>query len=74
MVDRSAPVTADRPRDFLFLRSDAWQSRQAEGAADKIAEHPVFDWMKGTATIPPGFDLTEPADSEWGARTADPGR
>jgi hypothetical protein len=32
-------------------------------------DHPVFEWMKGTAHIPEGVDLTEPADPEWGEKT-----
>ena len=28
--------------------------------------HPLFGWLKGTVTIAPGVDLTEPADPDWG--------
>lgn len=28
--------------------------------------HPLFGALKGTVYIPPGVDLTEPADPEWG--------
>jgi hypothetical protein len=28
--------------------------------------HPLFGWMKGTVTVAPGVDLTQPADPEWG--------
>jgi len=28
--------------------------------------HPLFGWMKGTITIAPGVDLTQPADPAWG--------
>jgi len=31
-----------------------------------IKLHPLFTWMKGTVTIAPGVDLTEPADPDWG--------
>ena len=27
--------------------------------------HPMYGWMKGTITIAPGVDLTEPACPEW---------
>ena len=27
--------------------------------------HPLFGALKGTAFIPPGVDLTEPADPDW---------
>jgi hypothetical protein len=29
------------------------------------ARHPLFGWLKGTARVAPGVDLTEPADPEW---------
>lgn len=28
--------------------------------------HPLIGWLKGTVTIAPGVDLTEPADPKWG--------
>ena len=28
----------------------------------------LIGWMKGTVTLAPGVDLTEPADPEWGKR------
>jgi hypothetical protein len=30
------------------------------------SKHPLIGWMKGTVTIAPGVDLTEPADPKWG--------
>lgn len=33
---------------------------------DDKSRHPLIGWMKGTVTIAPGTDLTEPADPEWG--------
>jgi hypothetical protein len=44
----------------------------AEGGGVRSSEavplrhHPIFGCMKGTLTILPGVDLTEPADPEWG--------
>lgn len=35
-------------------------------AHDGQSKHPLIGWMKGTVTIAPGVDLTEPADPEWG--------
>lgn len=29
--------------------------------------HPIFGCMRGTITVAPGVDLTEPADPSWGA-------
>jgi hypothetical protein len=31
----------------------------------KPRRHPLFGWMKGTFTIEPGYDLTQPAMPEW---------
>jgi hypothetical protein len=28
--------------------------------------HPIFGALKGVTFIPPGVDLTEPADPDWG--------
>ena len=41
------------------------ESAQSEigGAASR---HPIFGCMKGTLTIIPDVDLTEPADPDWG--------
>jgi hypothetical protein len=33
-----------------------------------LGEHPLIGWMEGTAHIPEGVDLTEPADPAWGER------
>ena len=33
---------------------------------DDKSKHPLIGWMKGTVTIAPGVDLTEPADPKWG--------
>ena len=33
--------------------------------------HPMFGALKGLVRIPPGTDLTEPADPDWG-RTREP--
>jgi hypothetical protein len=32
----------------------------------KGERHPIFGALKGLAHIPPGVDLTEPADPDWG--------
>jgi hypothetical protein len=42
---------------------------QAAGNAAKrtnIGEHPLFERIRGTAHVPEGVDLTEPADPDWG--------
>jgi hypothetical protein len=41
--------------------------KQREGDGSPIRRrHPIFGSMKGTLTILPGVDLTEPADPDWG--------
>ena len=35
-------------------------------AAKKGERHPLFGALKGLVHIPPGVDLTEPADPDWG--------
>ena len=35
-------------------------------AAKKGERHPLFGALKGLVRIPPGVDLTEPADPDWG--------
>ena len=38
----------------------------SEGATRLPRRHPLFGWLKGTVTVAPGTDLTEPADPDWG--------
>jgi plasmid maintenance system antidote protein VapI len=43
--------------------------RYMEGPEGKLLEmHPIFGCMKGTITIAPGVDLTEPMDFEWSGK------
>jgi hypothetical protein len=56
LVFRRARLVSPTPTD----------SRAESGSAPK--RHPLIGWMKGTVHIPPGVDLTEPADPEWGER------
>ncbi|WP_245440786.1 DUF7662 domain-containing protein [Mesorhizobium sanjuanii] len=41
------------------------ESAQA-GISGKSSRHPIFGCMKGTLTLIPDVDLTEPADPDWG--------
>jgi hypothetical protein len=34
--------------------------------AKRSERHPLFGALKGVTFIPPGVDLTEPADPDWG--------
>jgi hypothetical protein len=42
--------------------------RTAENGPKRIniGEHPLFERIRGTAHVPEGVDLTEPADPDWG--------
>jgi hypothetical protein len=42
------------------------EAPQKEGQF-KSRRHPLFGALKGLVRIPPGTDLTEPADPEWGS-------
>ena len=50
---------------LVFEKSDDGGSGDGVPTLAK-KEHPIFGFMKGTVTIPPGVDLTEPADPDWG--------
>jgi len=53
----------DHPREL-----DEADKRSAEKRYPTLKRHSLIGWMKGTVTIAPGVDLTEPADPEWGER------
>jgi hypothetical protein len=40
--------------------------RKPPAAPKKGERHPLFGALKGLVHIPPGVDLTEPADPDWG--------
>jgi hypothetical protein len=37
----------------------------ASSNSELAKRHPVFGALKGTTFVPPGVDLTEPADPDW---------
>ena len=56
-------------RKLVFRRVAAPTPADKDGPSsvrDANAKHPLIGWMKGTVTIAPGVDLTEPADPKWG--------
>lgn len=66
---KSAEVDIERRRlVFQKVGPIATPSKDdaAAGRAAVSSRHPLYGWMKGTVTIAPGVDLTEPADPEWG--------
>jgi hypothetical protein len=56
-------------RKLVFRKVGKPQNRFHE-TKDKLSAgskpHPAYGWMRGTFTIAPGVDLTEPADPHWG--------
>jgi len=49
-------------------RSDALRTMSSSGGADAHGQkHPLFGELKGAVYAPPGVDLTELADPDWGA-------
>ena len=60
-------------RKIVFRRVSApppttGNSSPPSGGTGASKHHPLIGWMKGTVTIAPGVDLTQPADPEWGER------
>jgi hypothetical protein len=57
-------------RRLVFRRvsetPSAVQNNSPPSAVSK--QHPLIGYLKGTVQVAPGFDLTEPADPEWGDR------
>ena len=51
-------MTESRQEPTLASHADAQGQEQTR-------RHPLFGFMKGTITIAPGVDLTEPAFPEW---------
>ena len=66
-------------RRVVFRKVRAPQGGLAEEAAltdyatDSLkTDHPLIGWMKGTIQVPPGVDLTAPADPAWGKQAWGP--
>lgn len=53
-----------KARKVVFRRVE--QKSEPLTPSPKGARHPLFGALKGLVRIPPGVDLTEPADPEWG--------
>ena len=60
-------------RKLVFRRTRPMPAGKAQSSSSSYAKeetkqprrHPLFGRMKGTITIIPGTDLTEPADPDW---------
>lgn len=53
-------------RRVVFRRIEQKSSEAPPPRVKRSGRHPLFDALKGLASIPPGVDLTEPADPDWG--------
>lgn len=65
MRETAGAVTANDFYDFAHPRN-ARKSSPLPGGSKDLKSHPLIGWMKGTFTIAPGVDLTQPAMPEWG--------
>jgi hypothetical protein len=55
-----------KSRKVVFRRVEQKSEPSTSPTANKGARHPLFGALKGLVRIPPGVDLTEPADPDWG--------
>ena len=53
-----------KARKVVFRRVE--QNSSETPQTRKSGRHPLFGALKGMVRIPPGVDLTEPADPDWG--------
>jgi|SRR5689334_24459853 len=55
-----------KARKVVFRRIEQKTSDMTLPRAKKSGRHPLFGALKGLMRIPPGVDLTDPADPDWG--------
>jgi hypothetical protein len=56
-----------KSRRVVFRRVEGKTTEPLSPPPTKKGErHPLFGALKGLAHVPPGVDLTEPADPDWG--------
>lgn len=55
-----------KSRKVVFRRTEAKATDPSLPPAKKGERHPLFGALKGLTHVPPGVDLTEPADPDWG--------
>lgn len=53
-------------RKLVFRRVEGERTLPEARGGLASGRHPLIGWMKGTLTVAPGVDLTNPADPEWG--------
>jgi hypothetical protein len=63
---RTAQVDV-KSRKVVFHRVEEKSAERPSPPPPRKGErHPLFGALKGLVRIPPGVDLTEPADPDWG--------
>lgn len=55
-----------KARKVVFRRVESISAEPPPTRAKKLGRPPLFGALKGLAYIPPGVDLTQPADPDWG--------
>ena len=55
-----------KARKVVFRRVEPSPTDTSVPRTKKVGRHPLFGALKGLIHIPPGVDLTEPADPDWG--------
>lgn len=55
-----------KARRVVFRRVEQKLAEANLPRARKGTRHPLFGALKGLVHVPPGVDLTEPADPDWG--------
>jgi hypothetical protein len=60
------PATWTEIRRSPFRQITEMPAGETVPVAQKGDRHPALGALKGTVTVAPGVDLTEPADPDWG--------
>ncbi|MBB4427164.1 hypothetical protein GGD66_005740 [Bradyrhizobium sp. CIR48] len=55
-----------KARKVVFRRVELSSAEPTPSRIKKLGRPPLFGALKGLAHIPPGVDLTQPADPDWG--------
>ena len=63
---RTAQVDVKSHRVVFHRIEEKMTELSSVPLAKKGERHPLFGALKGLAHVPPGVDLTEPADPDWG--------
>ena len=61
-------VDLDKRRLIFARQAPASEPKSRPSEARRPRRHPLFGAMKGSVQVAEGYDLTEPADPDWGKR------